>query len=228
MADGHRGRIRDRFEEENIDTIPEVYVLERIIHNVVVRRDAASTARDLMETFGSFAKVIDAPKSELLKVKGIGQAAATFLKTVPSFYRKYRLSKWTDNKVFSDANTIIAYMADKLTGYKNEVLAVMCLDSKFRLLACKTVFEGNIHMVNINMRNLLDFVINSGAARAVIAHNHPNSELMPSTEDLHTTQIIYNILHYAGILLDDHIITNDTGAVSLVQIGKFPHEPTMI
>ena len=34
MADGHRGRIRDRFEEENIDTIPEIYVVERIIHNV--------------------------------------------------------------------------------------------------------------------------------------------------------------------------------------------------
>ncbi len=228
MADGHRERIRDRFDEENIDTIPEVYVLERIIHNVVVRRDVGATARDLMDTFGSFAKIIDAPKSELLKVKGIGQAAATFLKTLPSFYRKYRLSKWNDNKIFSDAETIIAYMTDKLTGYKNEVLAVMCLDSKFRLLCCKTVFEGNIHDVHINTRKLLDVVINSGAERAVIAHNHPNSELTPSMEDLHTTQLIYNVLHYAGVTLDDHIITNDSGAVSLVQIGKFPHEPTIM
>lgn len=228
MANGHRRRIRNRFEEENIDTIPEVYVLERIIHNVVIRRDAGEVSRNLLDTFGSFAKVIDAPKSELLKIDGIGPAAASFLKTIPAFYRKYRLSKWNDNRIFSDANTIMAFMEDKLAGYKNEVLALMCLDSKFRLLACKTVFEGNIHSVNVNMRSLLDFAINSGAERAVIAHNHPNSDLMPSTEDIHTTQIIYNALHYAGIQLDDHIITNDSGAVSLVALQKFPHEPTVI
>ena len=228
MADGHRGRIRDRFEEENIDTIPEIYVVERIIHNVVPRRDAGKVSRALLETFGSFAKIIDAPKSELLKIDGIGEASATFLKTVPSFYRKYKLSKWNDNKIFTDADTIMAYMEDKLTGYKNEVLAVMCLDAKFRLLACKTVYEGNIHSVNVNMRNLLDFAINSGAARAVVAHNHPNSDLFPSKEDLYTTQIIYNALHYADIHLDDHIITNDNGAISLVKIGKFPSKPTMI
>ncbi len=228
MADGHRERIRDRFEEENIDTIPEVYVLERIIHNVVVRRDVGDTARDLMDTFGSLAKIIDAPKSELLKIKGIGQAAATFLKTLPSFYRKYRLSKWNDSKFFTDAETIMSYMEDKLTGYKNEVLAVMCLDSKFRLLCCKTIFEGNFHDMHINMRKLLDVVINSGASRAVIAHNHPNSDLEPSIEDLHTTQLIYNALHYAGVQLDDHIITNDSGAVSLLKLNKFPHGPTSI
>ena len=48
MADGHRGRIRDRFEEENIDTIPEIYVVERIIHNVVPRRDAGKVSRALI------------------------------------------------------------------------------------------------------------------------------------------------------------------------------------
>ncbi len=228
MADGHRGRIRDRFEEENIDTIPEVYVLERIIHNVVARRDVGDTTRDLMETFGSLAKIIDAPKSELLKVKGIGPAAATFLKTLPSFYRKYKLSQWNDSKTFTDAETIMAYMEDKLTGYKNEVLAVMCLDSKFRLLVCKTVFEGNINDIQINTRKILDVVMNCGASRAIIAHNHPNGDLVPSAQDLRTTQVIYNALHYAGVTLDDHIITNDSGAVSLVQIEKFPHGPTSI
>ncbi|MBQ8004631.1 MAG: hypothetical protein IJ299_06035, partial [Oscillospiraceae bacterium] len=150
MAEGHRERIRDRFEEENIDTIPEVYVLERIIHNVVVRRDAGAASRALIEKFGSFAKVIDAPKSELLKVDGIGPAAATFLKTMPAFYRKYRLSKWEDRKVFSDAESIKAYMQDKLSGYTTEVFAAMCFDSKFRLISCKTLFQGNVHAVDVS------------------------------------------------------------------------------
>lgn len=228
MADGHRGRIRDRFEEENIDTIPEIYVLERIIHNVVPRRDAGDAARDLMNTFGSLAKVIDAPKHELLKINGIGEAAATFLKTVPSFYRKYKLSKWNDSKFFTDADTIMEYLSDKLAGYTDEVFAAMCLDAKFRLIACKTLFEGSIRSIDVNMRKLLDFVMNSGAERVVIAHNHPNSDLIPSSDDIHTTKIIYNVLHYAGIHLDDHIIVNDSGAVSLVQLEKFPGSPTMI
>ncbi len=228
MADGHRGRIRDRFEEENIDTIPEIYVVERIIHNVVPRRDAGKVSRALLETFGSFAKIIDAPKSELLKVDGIGEASATFLKTVPSFYRKYKLSKWNDSKFFTDADTIMEYLSDKLAGYKDEVFAAMCLDSKFRLIACKTLFEGGVRSIDVNMRKLLDFVMNSGAERVVIAHNHPNSDLIPSSDDIHTTKIIYNVLHYAGIHLDDHIIVNDSGAVSLVQLGEFPGSPTMI
>ncbi len=228
MANGHRGRIRDRFEEENIDTIPEVYVLERIIHNVVVRRDAGEVSRNLIEKFGSFAKIVDAPKSELLKVDGIGPAAATFLKTMPAFYRKYRLSKWNDRKIFSDAESIMAYMQDKLAGYTYEVLAVMCLDSKFRLIACKTLFEGSVHGVDVNIRKILDFAINTNAERAIIAHNHPNSDLIASVEDRHTTHSIYNALHYAGVRLDDHIIVNDSGAISLAREKWFPTEPTVI
>lgn len=222
MADGHRGRVRDRFKEENIDTIPEYQVLERIIHNVVVRRDAGEVSRELIRMFGSLAQVIDAPEHELRKVKGVGPAVATYLKLIPSIYRKYRLSKWIEHRAFRNPEEIIAYMHDKLIGYQTEAFAVLCLDANFKFLACKTIFEGTTTAVDVNIRKLLDFAIASNAVRAVIAHNHLNNDPNPSNDDLETTKKVYNALHYANIHLDDHIIVTEDDSVSLARIGKMP------
>ncbi|MBQ8004553.1 MAG: hypothetical protein IJ299_05635, partial [Oscillospiraceae bacterium] len=78
------------------------------------------------------------------------------------------------------------------------------------------------------IRKILDFALSTDAERMVVGHTHPNSDLIVSEEDRRTTQSIYNALHYAGIQLDDHIIVNDSGVISLVEEDRFPTEPTLI
>ena len=96
MAEGHRRRYRDRFENESIDMMPEYAVLEKILHGVIVRQDTSDLARRLISQFGSLAGVIDAPAEELLKVKGAGPAAVKFLKSFPAIYERYCKSDYKE------------------------------------------------------------------------------------------------------------------------------------
>lgn len=224
MADGHRKRVRDRFKEENIDTIPESLVLERIIHNVVARKDASTVARNLLREFGSLAQIIDAPEHELCKVDGIGPAAASFLNLIPAFYRKYKISKWgTGNKVFANTEDVSSFLHDRLIGFCDEAVVLLCLDSNFKFLSCKVLFEGVGNSVDINIRKLLDFALASNAVRAVLAHNHPDNNITPSTQDIYTTRRVYNAFHYANIRLDDHIIVTENATVSIARSGIIPN-----
>lgn len=221
MAEGHRARLRQRFIHEDIDEIPEYVVLEMILTGVVKRQDTCQIARDLIQTFGSLAKVIDAPSEELLKLDGIGESIVTYLKLLPQFYRKYRLSKWSNNLIFTDSNGAGDYLADKFIGHKTEVIFVLCMDSNCRVLCCKKASEGNINAVQVNIRNIVDITLKYNASRAIIAHNHISGNALPSSDDLATTTKIRDALQLVGVHLDDHIIVADDDYVSLAQSGFF-------
>ncbi len=221
MAEGHRGRLRKRFLEENIDTIPDYIVLEMMLHGVISRCDTCELARTLIREFGGLPQVIDAPMHELLKIRGMGERAAMHLKLIPQYYRKYSTLKWGNSLVFNDAETVGKYMLDKLIGYENEILLAACMDTNCKLLACKPVFEGTINAVNISIRKVVEFALQFNSARVIIAHNHLSGNALPSADDLETTRQLHTALNYVGIRLDDHIIVAGDDFISLAQSGFF-------
>ncbi|MBQ9985310.1 MAG: hypothetical protein IJP38_03275 [Oscillospiraceae bacterium] len=224
MAEGHRDRVRNRFTEENIDTIPEYIVLEKILHGVIPRVDTSAAARTLISEFGSLARVIDAPPHELQRIPGVGPAAVSFLKSLPLFYRKYVQSKWGAHHVFTNYEDIAQYMEERLIGYENEAVVVMCLDSHFKLLCCKAIFEGSINSVEISVRKVVDYAISSKASRIVLAHNHLCDDSYPSRDDINTTKMIYNSLSPMNIAIDDHYICAPNSRSSMRALNLMPDQ----
>lgn len=224
MAVGHRARVRARLTEENIDTIPESVVLENMLHGVIPRSDTGDAARALLAEFGSLSGVIDAHPKDLKKIHGVGDAAVSFLKAFPLFYRKYMQSKWVAHPVFSSGDEIEKYMSERLIGYEKEVLVVMCLDSNFKMLACKALLEGSIESVHLDIRTILDFAMSSKATRIVIAHNHLCDNVYPSPDDMLATKLIYNILNSVKISLEDHIICSASNSMSLHKNKLMPYQ----
>ncbi len=223
MAEGHRERLRRRFDEENIDTIPDYIVLERMLQGIIVRRDTCELARTLIREFGGIPQVLDAPVSELCKVPGMGETAASYIKLIPAFYRRYCIDKWQRPLVFTHVDSAADYLAKHFIGYDHEVLIVMCLDANNKLLACRPVFEGSINAIDISIRKVLQFALAFNATRVIIGHNHPQGDAIPSKDDIYTTQRLYNALIYAGIRLDDHIIVADNDHISFAQSDILPN-----
>ena len=223
MAEGHRERLRRRFEEENIDTIPDYIVLERMLQGIIVRRDTCELARTLIKEFGGIPQVLDAPVSELCKVPGMGETAASYIKLIPAFYRRYVTDKWKKPHIFSHVAAAADYLAKHFIGYTHEVLIVMCLDANNKLLACRPVFEGSINAIDISIRKVLQFALAFNATRVIIGHNHPQGDAIPSSDDILTTQRLYNALIYAGIRLDDHIIVAEDDHISFAQSDILPN-----
>lgn len=85
----HRVRLKARFKKEGIDGFQHHQVLELLLFFGIVQKDTNELAHDLINRFGSFSKVLDAPYEELLKVKGIGDHTATLIKLFPAVARVY-------------------------------------------------------------------------------------------------------------------------------------------
>ncbi len=226
MAGGHRGRYRDRFENESIDNIPEYAVLEKILHGVIVRQDTSGMARSLIQEFGSLAEVIDAPAEELHKIKGVGPAVISFLKNIPNVYRRYCTSKAENNKMLLSDNDVAEYLRGYLGKEEKEKFALICLDGQMGFISCKTMFEGIPHPNKEMIKEVVDYAIASKASYVVIAHNHLDEhlgeELEVSKEDMMVTKLAYNMLNFSNIYLKDHILVKGGKHISLAKEKKMP------
>jgi DNA repair protein RadC len=76
IHDGHRERMKNRFQEHGLENFDDPRVLELILFYALPRADVNPIAHGLMNKFGSLAAVFDAPVDELCKVSGIGENTA--------------------------------------------------------------------------------------------------------------------------------------------------------
>ena len=79
IHEGHRKRLRQRFDQVGLDGFSEHEILELILFQVIPRRDTNPLAHELINHFGNLAEVLDASKDELMQVPGVGEAVASVL-----------------------------------------------------------------------------------------------------------------------------------------------------
>ena len=76
----HRERIRERFEREGALSLEPHVLLELYLYDVLPRIDTNPIAHRLLSRFRSLDGVFSAPYEELIKVKGVGPATASYIK----------------------------------------------------------------------------------------------------------------------------------------------------
>ena len=78
--EGHRQRLKTRFTSAGPEALPDYELLELVLFSAIPRRDTKPMAKRLLERFGSFAEVVNAPPERLKEVEGVGDAAIMQLK----------------------------------------------------------------------------------------------------------------------------------------------------
>src|SRR5262245_8798445 len=76
---GHRQRLKERFVSAGPEAFADYELLELVLFAAIPRRDTKPLAKKLLDRFGSFAEVINAPPDRLKEVEGIGDAAVAQL-----------------------------------------------------------------------------------------------------------------------------------------------------
>ena len=218
IHEGHRQRLKERFLREGLDGFTDVQVLELLLFYVVPRRDTNPIAHELVDRFGSLARVLDAPVSKLTKVPGISENGATFLRLVREIERRYALSQG-EEIILNTIDDCCEYLTRFFKGKKNETVYLLSLDAKLKLLACREVGEGSVNYASVPIRRCVEMALEDGATSVILAHNHPSGIALPSTEDVATTRRLAMALSAVEIQLVDHIVVADDDYVSMVQSG---------
>lgn len=219
MHDGHRERLKERFNKEGLDNFEPHNVLELVLFFAIPRRDTNELAHKLIERFGSLAAVFDAPVGELTKVEGIGESAALLIKLFPAVAAKYKADRDANFKIIDSSDAAGAFLTPKFFGKTDELVYLICLDSKRKILYDGIIFEGSVNSTNISIRKIVEITLRYNATSVIIAHNHPGGIALPSKEDIGSTEKMKSVLNGVGISLIDHIIVADDDYVSFADSG---------
>ena len=218
IHDGHRQRLKDRFLREGLDGFTDIQVLELLLFYVVPRKDTNPIAHDLLDRFGSLARVLDAPVIRLTEVNGISENGATFLKLVREIERRYALSQG-EEIILNTIEDCCEYLTRFFKSKRNETVFLLSLDAKLKLLSCREVGEGSVNYASVPIRRCVEMALEDGATSVILAHNHPSGLAVPSTDDVVTTRRLAMALSAVEIQLVDHIVVADDDYVSMIQSG---------
>ncbi len=214
---GHRKRVKTEFQVRGVAGWPDHRILELLLFYAIPQGDVNPLAHELVDRFGSLDRVLDALPEELMKVKGMGEHSITLLKLIPAVMGRYLEERTGPGQIIHTVEEAGNVLAPYFYGSRNEMVYVLCLDAKERLLGAKKLSEGNLSNSDVTIRRAAEECMALQASFCYLAHNHVRGIALPSPEDVNTTDVVRAALAPLGVRLVDHLVFVDGDMVSIRQ-----------
>ena len=218
---GHRQRLKDRFVNGGPEALPDYELLELVLFSAIPRRDTKPVAKRLLEQFGSFAEVINAPPNRLMEGEGVGTAAVTQLKVIRASALRLMRIGIMQRPVLASWNAVLEYCRAAMGFEDREQFRILFLDKKNRLIADEVQQEGTVDHTPVYIREVVKRALELSASAIILAHNHPSGDPTPSRADIDMTRQIVEAAKPLGIAIHDHIIVGRQGHASLKALKLF-------
>jgi DNA repair protein RadC len=205
-AQGHRGRLRERFLAAGLEGFQDYEVVELLLTLGTPRRDCKPAAKALMARFETLPAVFQASPRELCEVDGVGPRNLLGLKLIKAVADRYLAARVLQTVPLHNSRELFDYLYHTLRDRKREEFRVLFLDAKNRLLAARTLFEGTLTASGVYPREVVRAALDHHAAALLFAHNHPSGDPEPSPEDVAITRRLALVCRAMGIPVHDHII----------------------
>jgi DNA repair protein RadC len=211
---GHRQRLKHRFVSGGTDAVADYELLELLLFSAIPRRDTKPVAKRLLERFGSFAEVINAPPDRLKEVKGVGDAAIMQLKLVRAGALRLMQGGIMQRPVLGSWAAVLDYCRAAMGFEAKEQFRILFLDKKNHLIADEVQQEGTVDHTPVYIREVVKRALELSASAIILVHNHPSGDPTPSRADIDMTRQIVEAAKPLGIAIHDHIIVGRQGHAS--------------
>lgn len=211
---GHRQRLKQRFMAGGAGALPDYELLELILFGAIPRRDTKPLAKRLLERFGSFPEVVNAPPERLKEVKGVGEAAILQLKLVQAGALRLTRGGIMQRPVLGSWQALLDYCRAAMAFEAREQFRILFLDKKNRLIADELQQQGTVDHTPVYVREVVKRALELSACAIILVHNHPSGDPTPSRADIDMTRQIVEVARPLGIAVHDHIIVGRQGHAS--------------
>jgi DNA repair protein RadC len=216
---GHRERLRKRLQESGIQSFRDYEVIELALTFANRRGDTKSQAKSLIKEFGSVAEILEAEPARLMKVAGVGKAAAEAFAMIRGIAEYYRKDKAKGSDFFSGPSEVIRYVQQKLRGLGEEQFFALYLDARNRFIDDETISKGTTVRTTVYPANIFESAFKHNAAAVVLAHNHPGGKSTPSEQDFMLTMKLMLVGDYLDKPVVDHVIVAGAEYYSMAERG---------
>ena len=212
-------RPREKLVERGAGALSDAELLAVLLRTGTHGMSAVDLARYLLNEFGSLGKLMNAPKQELVKHKGMGQASFTQFAVVKEIGRRVLGEELQQNTVFNSPQMVADYLRLQLGHERVEVSLALLLNQQNQLIQQVELSRGTVAENTVYIREVVKWALDYYATALIIAHNHPAGLAEPSTADMMFTQRLQQALDLVDVRLLDHFIITHSQVVSFVERG---------
>ncbi len=183
-------------------------------------RSAEEVAEGLLPSVGGLRELFRAQRVALVR-SGASEGRAAVLMAAGELMRRLAKAKISHRRLLDEPSVVAEFLA--LDGnYDQEVLGVLLLDGKLRLIAKCEIFRGTAHRSPATPAPILRAAIRHSASSLIAFHNHPRGDPSPSANDLLFTRQLAEAGKLLAIPLVDHLILGECGSwVSLARRNAY-------
>lgn len=202
---GHRKRMLEKAVNAP-ESLADHEILEVLLFYVLPRRDTNALAHRLIRAFGGIDKVFRASAKELKTVDGVGDKVAEYITVngrllgVIGDRKADKRESWLS---FADSKAAILR---KFVGMREEMFVMFLLDAKRRVIMELSFEDKNRNNVSADIPEIAKAFALHKPSFAVVAHNHPSCNPLPSAADDMSTKKINILCEMHGVTLLDHVI----------------------
>ena len=212
-------RPRERLEHYGATALSSAELLAIILRVGTKDENVIRLAQRLLTTYNGLAGLAQAPFSELVTIKGLGQAKTTQLKAAFELGRRLLVAAPHERPMVKSPADAANLLMLEMGPFEQEHLRAVILDSKNQVLNVHTIYIGSLNTAVVRVGELFREAIRINAAAVIVAHNHPSGDPTPSAEDVHVTRQIVEAGKLLGIDVLDHLVICQARWVSLKERG---------
>lgn len=198
-------RPREKLIGRGAASLTDAELLAIFLRTGLRGKSAIALAAELIREKGSLTALSRCPATELTRQTGIGPAKAAEL--AAAFELGKRLARGGEERpILDSAEAIHAILGADLQSRDREVIKVVLLDTKLRLIRIEDIALGSLNECVAHPREILRPAMMHSAYGLVLVHNHPSGDPSPSQADRQLTRQLLSAADLLQIKFLDHLI----------------------
>lgn len=203
---GHRKRLRENIEVTGMYNLSDIHFLEYLLTFVIPRADTNPIAHALLKEFTHIDHIFDTSIENLMRVEGVGLKTARFLQAVGLSAYMYNKSRGTKRASLANMEDLLIFLKEIIPPSHNEQFIVLNLTKDYKLKNYKILNGIDHSFLDVNIRDLSEYLIKNKVEFCVLVHTHPDSKARPSESDIEMFKRFTNLFTTLDIRLRDNII----------------------
>ena len=186
--------------------LSDAELLALLVSTGIKGKNVLEVCRELLDKTGGLPALGRMGPQEIRdSCKGIGKAKSCELAAVFELGRRALVQQIEKEKVDSP-EVVYQLMAHRMSALRREMLQVLLLNTRHRLMRIETVSLGSVNESIADPREIFREAIVHGAYAIILVHNHPSGDPSPSEMDRTMTKRMAQVAELLRIRLLDHII----------------------
>ncbi len=208
-------RPRERLRNAGPGSLSNRELLAIILNTGMKGETVTAMADRLLNQHGGLPGLMRMDLIELARVKGVGEAKAAKVKAAFELGRRLAAISADDRATVESPEDVVNLVGIEMAALEQEQLRVVLLDTKHRVLAIRTIYQGSTNQAQVRIGELFREAVRYNAVAIVLVHNHPSGDPTPSPEDVVVTRQLVEAGRLLGVEVLDHLVIGQGRWVSL-------------